>query len=154
MAVYLLRKATLDDMSLYFEWANDLLVRQNAFNVEPIPYTAHEQWFARKLSSETTEMYVMEDNGVPVGQIRFDMEHSKATIDYSVAPHARGRGLGVVLLQEGIRALTMTHSEIESIHGAVKMANVASRRAFERAGFTLSSLQTEDGVCHYEFRIH
>ena len=37
MDVYL-REAQIQDRDLLFQWANDALVRQNAFHTEQIPY--------------------------------------------------------------------------------------------------------------------
>lgn len=53
-----LRKATIADMDLLFEWANDPLVRQNSFTTEKITYEEHQRWFWKALERENFQQYI------------------------------------------------------------------------------------------------
>jgi UDP-2,4-diacetamido-2,4,6-trideoxy-beta-L-altropyranose hydrolase len=143
-----LRRATSDDMMLYFEWANDPDVRKNSFSQEPIALDAHRSWFAKKLSDDNAALYVMEVGGIAAGQIRFDMVAEEvnerlAEIDFSLDHKFRGQGFGATILTLGVKAFIRDTPKPIMIQGSVKNANIASRRAFFNAGFT-ELLQADD----------
>jgi UDP-2,4-diacetamido-2,4,6-trideoxy-beta-L-altropyranose hydrolase len=138
-----LRRATLDDVMLYFEWANDPDVRKNSFSQEPIALEAHKIWFAKKLNDENAVLYVLEVDGVAAGQIRFDLKNDDAEIGFSIAQKFRGKGLGSTILRYSCAALWREKGTSLSISGVVKTVNTASNRAFERVGFSKSSTSTE-----------
>src|SRR6185312_5091375 len=140
-----LRLATATDVLLYFEWANDPDVRKMSFDGNSIPIDAHRIWFARKLESPDVLMLVLEAPS-PVGQIRFDVANDVALIGFSLARRARGRGLGSYLLRQGCHHLLSRYPDVRTARGLVKAANIASRRAFEAAGFHVSTETWESGV--------
>lgn len=130
-----LRKATIDDMELFFFWVNDPLTRKNSFRQEPITWNEHVSWFENKLNSCQTNMWVLQTpQGLPVGQIRFDREGEKADIDYSLDPMVRGRGWGNTLLELGLVEFKSVHRDI-ALQGRVKSDNLPSRRVFQRLNF-------------------
>jgi len=45
-----LRNARAEDVSLFFSWANERSVRDNAINTAAIDWGSHQDWFARKLA--------------------------------------------------------------------------------------------------------
>jgi RimJ/RimL family protein N-acetyltransferase len=139
-----LRRTTADDMMLYFAWANDPEVRANSFTQDIITLEAHERWFASKLADENTVMYVFECDGVPAGQIRFALANGAAEIGFSIAKEFRGKGLGTEILRRSCEMLWNERGTNLIIRGAVKTANTASSRAFERAGFTTMDDSTND----------
>lgn len=131
-----IRRATIDDMLLYFEWANDPDVRQNSFNQNPITLEEHEQWFQKKVLSSTSYLYVLECGGKPAGQIRFDeIEPHTFEIDFTIAPDMRGYGIGIQLLKLGILELANVIDTQFIVRGIVKNTNIASVKSFLRAGF-------------------
>jgi len=88
-----LRPARKDDVYTYYDWVNDPVVRSNALNSEPILLETHLAWFDKSLSDPDTFMFVLEVQGLPVGQVRFELQKDEATIDYSLDQLVRGRGL-------------------------------------------------------------
>lgn len=140
-----LRLATATDVLLYFEWANDPDVRKVSFDGNAIPIDAHRIWFAKKLESPDVLMLVLEAP-TPVGQIRFDVANDLALIGFSLAGHARGRGFGSYLLRQGCQHLHARFPDVRTARGLVKAANIASRRAFEAAGFHVAAETHESGV--------
>lgn len=130
-----LRRAEQTDSRQYWEWANDPQVRASAFSSDPISWKTHDDWFAKKLCSPTSFLYIALDaRELPVGQIRFDTEGSQAEIDLSVDAKARKQGLGPALLELGLRELSRA-TKVASVHAFVKSTNDPSKRAFEKAGF-------------------
>jgi UDP-2,4-diacetamido-2,4,6-trideoxy-beta-L-altropyranose hydrolase len=133
---FFLRRAASDDSRLLWEWANDPTVRSSSFSPSPIPWETHEAWFAEKLRQEKCLILIAEDEqGSPVGQIRFDTRPDGACeVDVSVAPAKRGKGLGEALIRRGVQ-IVLREKRCLGVHAFVKAENQASRRAFESAGF-------------------
>ena len=57
----------------------------------------HERWFQKTLNSKKRIQMIMEKNGVPVGQIRIDIDGKVGEIGYAIAPEYRGRGYGAII---------------------------------------------------------
>jgi len=133
------KPAQPSDVEMYFEWANDSAVRANAFNTQEIKYASHKQWFDRKLfSNESLLLACYLYDGSPVGQVRFDY-HSESRrwyIDYSIDASYRGKGLGGEALKSTISFMVHHRSNEFELAAEVKHDNLASRKIFERLGFT------------------
>lgn len=130
-----LRRVTEEDSDLLLAWANDPVVRNNAFSQDPISHRTHEEWFRRKLQSMDTAIFIaLDKDDQPAGQVRFDREGDAAEVDISVAASQRGGGLGVEILRLGIAKLFHT-TDIKKINASVKSENIASKKMFEQAGF-------------------
>ena len=141
------RKATLADMKRYFEWANDVIVRENAVSTEPIQWEGHQKWFAKRVVSSTSFLYVFEHNEQPFGQVRFDIEENSAFIDYSIDTNFRGQGLGTKMLEQGITIFEKEAvNQFQQIIGIVKMTNLPSMKVFERLGFHFKKVNTINQV--------
>ncbi len=129
-----LRPATSHDRERYFQWANDPIVRQNSLCDDEIKWTGHCEWFARQLASHRVHLLVAIRNDQPVGQIRFtSRETNDWEVAFSVAPEARGSGVGKQLLQLG--TAWMTDRGCGPLTATVKATNRASARCFERLGW-------------------
>jgi len=136
----LVRHARLTDEALLLAWANDQETRQNSFSPDPISAEDHRRWFRSRLRDlDGCRLYVVEtEEGVPVGQVRFERQDSAWVISYSVAPLFRKRGLGRPLLEV---ALSKMRSEYPGalILGRVKADNLPSHKIFEALDFDGSS---------------
>ena len=134
-----LRPAQAADLWLYHWWANDPQVRCQSFNSEPIPLEQHRRWFAGRLRSLLALLRVLEDgHGLPLGQIRLERETAdapRAVIGFTLDRFARGRGLAAQLLQLGLAELARCWGPAMDAYGEVRADNLASCRAFLRAGF-------------------
>ena len=56
-----LRKATIEDMDLLFQWANDSVVRKNSFSTAEISYEEHMKWYHNLLKREDCMQYIYMD---------------------------------------------------------------------------------------------
>lgn len=156
---YQLRRAEATDAALYFAWANDPEVRQNAIHSEPIAWETHVVWFERRLQDVDSYLYVLSDHlGEPLGQVRieFDGLGKPGTIDYAVAPTQRGRGLGTLLLRRALQRLRHERPALagSAVLGQVKTGNVASVRVFERLRFMRQAAVTLQGEAYEVFRLN
>ena len=144
-----LRRASLEDAELLWEWANDPLVRSNSFNSDAIPIGNHMDWFKEKLASNSTIIYILETDKTPVAQIRYDCgEKECANISFSVASGYRGKGLGEQTLllsaKRACRELGVKH-----LKGTVLDYNETSKRTFVKAGFRrIGCEKISDKMCH------
>lgn len=142
-----LRPTSADDKSLYFKWANDPDTRRYANHSKMIPWSTHDSWFDARLQDANSHMWVMiTPDGLPVGQVRADVQDDKAVLDYSVDPYFRGRGWGKQLLELGAAAWYATGSNLP-LMGEVRIENEASCRAFLRAGFEEVGISTAEKRC-------
>jgi UDP-2,4-diacetamido-2,4,6-trideoxy-beta-L-altropyranose hydrolase len=130
-----LRPMNQHDLMTVFNWANDPEVRKYAFNPEPISLETHTNWFNSKLQSNHTHLFMMETNGQPAGQIRFDYRENEWVISYLLDSTFRGKGLGKTLIEKGIEALRAKHPGPLTITGFVLNENKASKKTFIDGGF-------------------
>lgn len=130
-----IRRATSEDLMTYYFWANDPLVRNNSISKQKITLEDHTRWFNSKLNATNTIFYIFESEGMPVGQLRFDIFKKEAVINYSVSSNSRGKGYGKIILQEAVKTLQKEEKGIERVTGVVKHQNVSSLKIFEKSGF-------------------
>jgi RimJ/RimL family protein N-acetyltransferase len=126
------RPATLDDSGRLLDWANDPVTRAASFRPDRIEPAAHERWLADRLASPTCRLMIGSEGSTPVGQIRFEMGlDGSAEIGISLAPTARGRGIGAALLAAGLTAVAATgHSpRRHSLRASVDRALARALRA-------------------------
>ena len=136
-----LRPVAPTDSAQLLAWTNDPTVRQFSFNPDPVAQAMHELWLAARLRDPGSLLLLAEDaaSGQPLGLIRFQVEGPRATLSYLLDARFRGRGLAPLLLLAGTRRATAAFAAVRQVVGHVQAANVASVKAFERAGFQLSA---------------
>ncbi len=139
------RQACPEDAEMLWTWANDPVVRANSFNTEPIAFESHKEWLAQKLASSGTRLWVLEIEGSPVAQIRYDLISGEmAEISFLVAPDCRGGGLGTRLLTL-TAGMACRELGARRLRGVTFSDNTASIRAFGKAGFRSMGEETIRG---------
>lgn len=146
-----LRLACANDVGHFFTWANDPLVRVNAHNDATIPWNTHQVWFGNKMRCADCSLYVLEADGLPVGQIRFDRAGDEALIDYSLDTIVRGRDWGRSLISLGIEKIWKAWPALR-LRAEVKASNTASAAVFRRMGF--SEQLSASGECLIFYKEH
>lgn len=142
-----LRPVQAADSGQLLAWTNDPDTRRQSFDPAPVPLAQHEAWLAGQLANPMRYLLLLAEDattGTAAGLIRFalsvDNQHNTiATLSYSLAPEYRGRGWAAPLLLAGTRAILGQFPGVQRVVGEVKPANVASVRAFWRAGYALAS---------------
>lgn len=130
-----LRRVIEPDKDLLYEWANDDMTRRNAFNTEHISYDEHKAWFARMMDDDDQIQYILMNNEIPIGQVRFIIQGSVAEMDYSIVNSERKKGYGNELIRLARERIMEDNPEIRSLVGKVKPDNKASSACFENNGF-------------------
>ncbi len=131
-----LKKAEAEDIDLLFRWANDPVVRNNSFNINPITYENHVNWFNKNMGNPTVLQFIMMDEEAPVGQIRLNVDGDEAEIGYSIGPEFRGKGYGHKILQLVSEEVRMNYPEIKRLIAKVKPANKPSNTLFIKEGYS------------------
>ena len=131
-----LRKATIEDMDLLFQWANDSVVRKNSFSTAEISYEEHMKWYHNLLKREDCMQYIYMDGDCPVGQVRITLKDDEAEIGYSICAEKRALGYGAKLLALISKKVWEDFPHVKKVYGEVKPENTASQKAFLHAGYT------------------
>ena len=130
------RKASLEDMELYYDWANDKLVRESSFITDAIDLKKHQNWFNQKFEDPNCLMLVfyneLTDN---IGQVRFEkLNDNTAFISVSIDQRQRGKGYSKKILIIASDFYLELFKDIE-IEAFIKKTNIFSIKSFEGAGF-------------------
>jgi UDP-2,4-diacetamido-2,4,6-trideoxy-beta-L-altropyranose hydrolase len=141
------RAATLNDELLLLRWANDPTTRQHAFNSKAISKDEHNRWFQRYVqNTEDGHICIVTSKyGDPIGQVRFDLAQGAWTLDYAVAPHLRGQGLGAQVLQAALYEF-QTQFPNSTVIGEVKKSNMASVKVFESLHFLATPSENSQSI--------
>jgi RimJ/RimL family protein N-acetyltransferase len=136
---YLREAKTNQDALQLFDWVNDEEVRKNSLNTDQISIIDHFTWFHAKLKSDTTKIYLLEDEfNSAIGQIRIDKINDYYEIDYSISNAFRGRGLGNKIVE-----LLITQVGNVNLLAKVKKSNQPSIKVFINNGFKLYKEENE-----------
>lgn len=140
-----IRRAVAADVEAVWEIAADPEVRRASHDQSGFPFSTHERWFAERLSSTASNIWVAEGEGTVAGFVRYDRRESdNVVVSIAVASAARGRGLAVRLLSETCDASCADLGVVKA-RGYVLSDNPASARAFQKAGFVHADSAVVDG---------
>ncbi len=127
-----LRPATMDDAERLREWRNDPETVAASLTGRAVEPDEHRAWLELVIDHPGERLFVIEDDGEPVGQVRVQRQESgEAEVHIGLAPEARGRGLGRAVLD-----LAAGEAGAEVLVAHVLADNERSLRAFAGAGFT------------------
>ena len=136
-----LRVATGEDAELLLRWRNDNRTRLASRQAGEIGRADHLDWLASSLANVNRMLMIAEEEGVPVGTVRADYDEGAWELSWTVAPDARGRGIGKAMV-------TMFIAELPGeVYATVKKANGPSARIAEAAGMSLE--REANGVLRY-----
>lgn len=141
-----LRRANKSDSQFLFTLRNEPVVRASAFNQELLQWEKHVAWFDRKLADTNCFIFIVERGGIPVGQVRIDLDPTTRTgeVDVAIDPTCQGKGLGATALTEACQEV-FAHASVDRILGHAKKDNIASQKALAKAGFATIGETTVDG---------
>lgn len=131
------RNADIEDLDLTYKWANDITVRQNSFNPNPISYKDHCQWFTDYLKSERINIFIFYDEyNIPIGITRFQQKNDfESVISVSVDSNYRGKGIAKKIIRFSSNYYRAIYDNFK-ILAYIKIENLASIKSFIDAGYT------------------
>lgn len=146
-----LRAVREDDVALIRALRNDADSVRFSTSARPVSEAEHARWFATPLADPRMRLWVAEENAIPVGQVRVDLDGDTGVFSIVVAAAARGRGLGQAMLR-----LALAEVERQDLATTMTAAshpeNTASIHMFERVGFKRREV-TEDGFVVLELEL-
>lgn len=127
--------AQQEDREIIYEWAQDPASRQASFHSASIPWDVHCSWFAQKIASPCSILWVCRSvRNEKTGLIRIDIQNEAAVISINIAPKFRGIGLGWKMIAAACEIFAKQFQALP-IKAYIKLSNAASIRVFEKAGF-------------------
>lgn len=138
-----LRRARPGDEALVLRWRNEPTTRAASLSTGEIAPEQHHAWFSSKLAATDCVLFIIEEDGTPVGQLRLDrVSPDSAEVSIGLAPEARGRGLGREALRHAVREAQRLLA-VKYLKALVKPDNASSLAAFAAAGFSVVAESTE-----------
>jgi RimJ/RimL family protein N-acetyltransferase len=146
------RKATLADVKLYFDWANDTIVREQSYNSSTIDFENHKKWFETKLEDDSCMLLLFQNEEKSnIGQIRIQKENVKeALIGISIAAEHRGKGLAKEMLLLASDYF-LENNKGYLINAYIKKQNISSKQVFEKAGFEFKNIIKYENCDSFHF---
>ena len=129
------RPAASSDEARLLEWRNEPEVRAASRSMEPVTEAEHHAWLRAVLADPGRTLLVAEVGSDPVAVVRFDRDGGETEISVTVAPGARGRGLGTQVIRESSELHLAAFEHVSTVTAEARPENSGSLRAFEAAGF-------------------
>ena len=152
------RNVLLDDSKTLLRWRNDPEVRSVSFHQTLIQQDEHQTWLEKSLAMPERILLMVEDhdkNAIGRIQIDFtDQSRHTAMIGIVLGLEYRARGLGTILIEKATSALFTAESKVQQIIAQVKHGNLASERAFRKAGFVTSQATTVNQHLAHQLILH
>ena len=142
-----LRKVVEDDANFLWHLANDPEVREASFSTVPIPWDDHIKWLRTRLADPSCIFFIaLNEENVPIGQLRLDMKGEDAVVSISIKKEYRGKNYGAKMIKIATdRVFDLT--KIMKIKAFAKVNNKNSISAFLKAKFKLVE---QVSICGHE----
>ena len=123
---------------MIWDWRNDPITRKMSVNSEKVSWEEHTSWYEKVLLDKFRRLYVGEEEGIPIGVVRFDKcddEEYVYEFSINISPARRKKSFGKQLLTNGIRKLFKEVENCKFIRAEVKKDNESSNKLFKSFGF-------------------
>ena len=143
-----LRPATYDDVHTVLSWRNEPATIRNMKTKRPLAFEEHEPWFKKTISDPTCQFLIIEADGEPIGQLRYNLEDDKAKVSTNITEAWHGRGVASRAFVAGSKHVKKT-GFADVIFARVLQSNIGSIRAMQKAGYTIDDDMEYEGEPHY-----
>ena len=94
-----LRKVTIEDAENLLRWKNEEDTRKNSIVTgELIKMEDHLVWLQKTLNDPSVDFWIIEDDGVPMGDLRLNHGKTETEISIRLDKAARGKGLATAVI--------------------------------------------------------
>lgn len=150
------RCAEIKDSETLFDWRNDPVTRSMSHSSHCVEWDDHNCWFRESLNNKNRLLVLCEDAETlaQIAVVRFDRnctDMKSALISITLAPKERGKGYATPCLLRTIEFFHGLFVDVRLINAQVKSCNIASKRAFEKAGFLL--IKQEKEILYYQYQL-
>jgi len=130
-----LRLAVASDVRLLFEWVNTpSSLKNKEKSSAPIEWSAHQNWFNKRLNNPNVRIWIVERNKQAIGQVRVEYDNNKLLIDIFIDSLFKGNDYGLKALKLLIKQCQATYPGVP-LHAIIKNENYPSLNLFRRADF-------------------
>ena len=136
----LLRGLDPCDIDELYKWRNHPDARKNFFNPNLVSWDEHKRWFEIKMEDASVTIYMAYHGESKIGSIRFENKGDAINIGVVLNPEFMGKGFGSEVIRLGTKKFISENGHGKPLVAEIKKDNIASIRAFEKAGFKESHL--------------
>jgi len=136
----IIRKAECRDIGFLYDLRNEQSVREASWNSNVVDCDTHFMWFDSVLKNPNRTLYILDVDGVPVGQVRYDTDEDNAEVSISIASKFHGKGYATEGLKKSVEAFFLKTPEVKTIFAHIKPSNLASIKAFTKAGYLTNGI--------------
>lgn len=130
-----LRTIEPDDIYKLFEWRNHPDIQSKSFNTNPILWVEHEKWFKAKINDPDTTIFMAYCGENSIGSIRFENKDDAVKVSVMLNPSFIGKGFGTEIIRLAVKKFVSEKKSNKPIIAEIKKDNIASIKAFQKAGF-------------------
>jgi RimJ/RimL family protein N-acetyltransferase len=130
-----LKKAGPNDMRELFNWRNHLEARRNSFNTNAVEWGEHKKWFKIKTKDPNTSIYIACLGSYKIGSVRFEHKRDVVAISIILNPDFFGKRLAAKVIRLATERFIKEKGREKAIVAEIKRENIASIKAFQKAGF-------------------
>ncbi len=146
-----LRTARPEDTAQVFEWRNDPWIVSLSQHQRKVEWEEHLAYFNGVLQSPDHIFYIIENTeGDGIGVLHFSRERDQAQVSIYLMQSFTGSGLGVKLLRLGCQKAHLNWPNLVKFIAKIRSDNQASVRAFQKAGFRITSEDSDLILCERE----
>jgi RimJ/RimL family protein N-acetyltransferase len=133
----LLTPAKQSDAKIAFPWRNSAITRRFFRDPRTLTLIEHMTWWRQTLSRSDRNLLIARLGRVKVGVLRldWDAERQQAEVSIYLDPNYAGLGLGKHMLRQLSLWVQALASDPKRLVAEIHPDNLASRRAFESAGY-------------------
>lgn len=152
-APIVVRRATETDSKVIFAWRNDETTRAMSRTTDEVEWEEHNKWYEATLKNQNHCLLMCSNAKThqQVAVVRFDVDGEVAVISINLSPFMRGKGLATICLREAVAYFSSIYKSVSRIEAEIKPINIASRKAFEGAGFCFQ--KESDGMGLFEYLV-
>ena len=150
-----IRKANKSDCRVLWIWRNHPETRKKSFDTKAVKYTDHRLWFDKKLKDKRAKIYIVENGeNEMVGQARFEKNsNEKIYINVNLNPDFFNKGLGSEVIKAASNNFITENPDTKEIIAEILTENIASRKAFCKAGYIFSHNISKRGKEVFVFKL-
>jgi RimJ/RimL family protein N-acetyltransferase len=136
----LLRKAKFSDVEFLWYLRNRPDVYKYFRHNRPVSWQKHVNWLMPViLGLSPKDIFVIQENFLPIGQIRFDYDGGKkAKIGIAIIKEFRGKGVAIEAIKKELKLLKES-KKVKIIIAEVHKNNISSQKLFEKLNFKLKN---------------
>jgi len=141
-SIVFLRLARAADADLLFNWRNLPEIVALSSSNKKVSRSEHQKWYSETLQSPARLLFIVTENAMPIGQMRFDLvSELEAEVSIYLISIKTGQGLGTTAIKQGCAHL-FNRGDIQRVIAHVRDENNISLSAFRKNGFFIDTTGT------------